>query len=309
MFDNAPRIAYTGGTMGKKDKPDVEILYQDEHVVAVSKPAGLTVVPLRTGEEECVKSVLAARLGREVFAVHRLDRETSGVVVFALDAESHRTLSLQFQNRKVEKVYWAVVHGRPNPPEGAVRLPLARDRNPIRVVIVRKGGKRSRTDYRMLQEFRGYSLVEARPLTGRMHQVRVHLAAIGCPLAVDPLYGGSEALLLSQIKSNYKHKEGQEERPLISRLTLHAYELTVTHPVTQARLSVRAPLPHDFALVLKQLAKHAPSTNTRRTGAGGPGAAATPRDDMQKAPPGDGASLDAHHATGAVQATPAPDET
>ena len=245
--------------MSKKDNGEFEILFQDEHVVAVNKPAGLTVVPLREGKGPCLKEMLAAQLGREVFAVHRLDRETSGVVVFALDADSHRELSLQFQNRKVSKIYWAVVRGKPNPPQGVVRLPLARDKNPIRVVVVRKGGKRSRTNYRVLEKFRGYSLVEARPLTGRMHQVRVHLAAIGTPLAVDSLYGGSAALLLSQIKPDYKLKKDVEERPLISRLTLHARELTFTHPVSQARLTVPASLPRDFALLLKQLAKHAPA--------------------------------------------------
>ena len=241
-----------------KKPPDFEILYQDEHVLVVNKPAGLTVVPLGSGKEKCLKELLAEKLGREVFAVHRLDRETTGVVAFALDAESHRHLSLQFQHREVRKVYWALVRGIPIPPSGAVRLPLARDKNPIKVVVARKGGKSSRTDYRVLQEFHGFSLVEARPKTGRMHQIRVHLAAIGCPLAVDGLYGGTEALYLSQIKARYKQKKSQEERPLMSRLTLHARELTLTHPVSQARFSVLATLPRDFEVLLKQLAKHAP---------------------------------------------------
>lgn len=244
----------------RKTPEDFEILLQDEHVVVVNKPSGLTVVPLRAGKEPCLKELLAARLGREVFAVHRLDRETSGVVIFALDAESHRALSLQFQNRKVTKVYWALVRGRPIPPTGSIRLPLARDKNPIKVVVSRQGGKRSRTDYGVLQEFRGFTLVEARPLTGRMHQIRVHLAAIGCPLAVDALYGETDALLLSQIKSRYKQKKGREERPLMSRLTLHARELTFTHPVSQVRSSVLAPLPRDFEVLLKQMSKHAPSS-------------------------------------------------
>ncbi len=243
--------------MKKSDAAEFEILYQDEHVIAINKPSGLTVVPLGNGKEPCLKEMLAAQLGRQIFAVHRLDRETSGVVVLAFDAESHRNLSLQFQNREVTKVYWAIVRGKPNPPSGSVRLPIARDKNPIRVMVVRHGGKRSRTEYRVLEEFRGFSLIEARPRTGRMHQVRVHLAAVGVPLAVDSLYGDSKALFLSQIKPGYKQKREEEERPLIARLTLHARELTFTHPVSQAPLSVLAPLPHDFALALKQLAKHA----------------------------------------------------
>ena len=243
--------------MSKTPGADIEILYQDEYVLAVNKPAGLTVVPLRTGKEPCLKEILAQRFAREVFAVHRLDRETTGVVIFAFDAQSHRHLSMQFQNRRVRKIYWALVRGRPDPPTGVIRLPLARDKTPIRMIVVRKGGKRSRTDYGLLQAFRGFSLVEARPKTGRMHQVRVHLAAIGTPLAVDPLYGMTEGFYLSQIKPNYKHKKDVEERPLISRLTLHARELTLSHPVSEARLSIQAPLPRDFALVLKQLAKHA----------------------------------------------------
>ena len=260
--------------MGKDGSKRLEILYLDDQVVVVNKPAGLPVIPLRTGKGPSLRELLVEELGgAPCWVVHRIDRETSGVVLFARDSESHRRLSRMFEHREIRKTYVAVVRGRPVPPEGTIELALVRDRdNPTRMTVARRAGKPaqpmageparrmagkpSRTEYRTLEVFRGYSLVELRPVTGRMHQVRVHLAAIGHPRAVDPLYGGVEAVYLSEFKRDYRAKRKQEERPLMGRLSLHARDITFEHPATGEVVFVEAALPRDFAVFLRQLSKH-----------------------------------------------------
>jgi len=236
----------------------LDILYLDEQIAVVNKPSGIPVVPLRSGQGTSLHELLGAHLGGErLYTVHRIDREASGVVVFARDKETHRSLSLMFERREVSKSYLAVVRGRPYPEAGSVELALEPDRHdPTVMTVAHTGGKPSRTDYRTLEVFRGYTLVELHPVTGRMHQIRVHLAALGTPLAVDPVYGGGEAVYLSEFKRDYRQKN-QPERPLIGRLTLHARDIRFMHPVRGNELFVEAPLPHDFDLLVKQLARHA----------------------------------------------------
>ena len=245
--------------MSRKDRKQLEILHLDDHLAAVNKPPGVPVVPARSDTAASLREILAAHLGTEPFVVHRIDRDTSGVVLFARDARTHRELSLMFEHREVEKIYLAVVRGTPFPAEGTIELPLERDRHdPTRMTVARRGGKPSRTDYRTLQTFRGYALVEVRPQTGRMHQIRVHLAAIGHPLAVDPVYGAVEAVFLSEFKRGYRHKESREERPLISRLSLHAREVRLGRRLTGVGPTrFEASFSRDVDVFLKQLAKHA----------------------------------------------------
>lgn len=253
--------------MSRKGRHQCDVLYVDDHIVAVNKPAGVPVIPLRSGSETSFRELVAEYLGGErPHVVHRIDRGTSGVVLFARDSDAHRRLSLMFERREVEKTYLAVVRGNLFPSEGVIEFPLRRDRrNPTRMEVARKGGKPSVTHYRTLEAFRGYALVELKPLTGRMHQLRVHLAAIGHPLAVDSLYGGAEAVCLSEFKRDYRQKKSREERPLISRLSLHALAIRFEHPVSRVgSVLFEAPLPHDFDVFLKQLAKHASSPRPER---------------------------------------------
>jgi RluA family pseudouridine synthase len=240
----------------------LDILYLDEQIAVVNKPAGIPVIPLRSGEGTSLHEVLGAHLGGErLYTVHRIDREASGVVVFARDKQTHRSLSLMFEHREVTKSYLAVVRGRPYPEAGSIELALEPDRHdPTVMTVARSGGKPSRTDYRTLEVFRGYTLLELHPVTGRMHQIRVHLAALGTPLAVDPVYGGGAAVYLSEFKREYRPKKDRPEHPLIGRLTLHARDIRFTHPVRGGELFVEAPLPHDFDLLVKQLARHAQAT-------------------------------------------------
>jgi 23S rRNA pseudouridine955/2504/2580 synthase/23S rRNA pseudouridine1911/1915/1917 synthase len=234
----------------------IEILYEDDRLVALNKPPGVLSIPDRfSPDKPNMHALLGARYER-AWVVHRLDRETSGVICFALDAEAHRHLSLQFETRRARKYYLALVDGLPRPPDGEIDKPIGPHlTQPGKMALTAKG-KPALTLYRVLDTFRQFALVEADIRTGRTHQIRVHFAAIGHALAVDPLYGRREALYLSEIKgARYRLGKDQEEQPLMRRVTLHAHRLELLHPDGQTTLRVEAPPPKDFAALLKQLEK------------------------------------------------------
>jgi tRNA pseudouridine32 synthase/23S rRNA pseudouridine746 synthase len=220
----------------------VVILFEDEHLVAVDKPPGRLVIPGRGVPERTLQEELAERLGR-LWVVHRLDRGTSGVLVFARTAEAHRALNLAFDHREVEKRYLAIVRGEP-PALARIDAAIAPARKG-RMRPARPGdpkAKEAATEVRVLERFSAredlalpaLALVEALPETGRTHQIRVHLAFAGTPLAVDPDYGEKAPLAA-----------GAEV--LLARTPLHAARLALGHPVTGERLLLEAPLPADMA--------------------------------------------------------------
>lgn len=246
-------------------KRPVEILYQDQHLIAVDKPAGIPVEPSRWGEHpEYLSAALLqwaqaqqtedGPLASRPRGLHRLDLGTSGVVLYALSLEAERYYRTLFQKREMEKMYLALVLGEVHE-EGEIDAPLAPDRLVSGRMCVDRHGKDSLTLYRPRELFRGFSLVEAYPQTGRTHQIRVHLASIGHPLAMDPMYGASEGLLLSQLKRGYRPKPGKVERPLMSRLTLHASRLRFVPFEGGEAIEIEAPLPKDFEVTLRQLRK------------------------------------------------------
>jgi len=249
----------------KAGRKSVDVLYQDADLLAVAKPAGLPVEPSRWGEhpEHMGQALLAWAEGKRrddgtvearPRALHRLDLGTSGVLLYALNLEAERHYRAQFAEHTVEKVYHALVIGEMRGPvEIDARLEPDR-RDSARMCVVSKGGKTARTSVRPMQRFRGYSLLEARPETGRMHQIRVHLASIGHPLAVDPTYGGRDQLLLSELKPGYRPKPGRPERPLIDRLTLHAASIRVRGLDGEA-ISIDAPHPKDLRILLSKMEK------------------------------------------------------
>jgi RluA family pseudouridine synthase len=244
----------------------MHILHEDADFLAVNKPAGLATIPGRT-EPESVMDQLARQLARrdrlaeppKLLVVHRLDRDTSGVLLVARHTDAQRKLTSQFGKRTVGKVYWALVAGTPDPAEGEIAIALEPD--PDRPGAMKPTRRRSRTkavsQYRVLEEFRGLSLVEVRPVTGRPHQIRVHFQAIGHPLAVDPIYGSAEGLMLSRFKAGFRLKRGDRERPLIARLTLHALRVGFARPSDGQPMEVEAPLPKDFRATLEALRKWA----------------------------------------------------
>ena len=213
----------------------MKILYEDEHLLVLDKPAGLPVLP--DGWEKdgpyLVKSL--QEIFGKIFIVHRLDKITSGVMVFARDAETHRALNSQFENHQAEKVYHAIVEGNPRWDEKVAKHPLrANVGHKHRTMVDDKNGKPSETRFRVIRRYQEAALIEAKPLTGRTHQIRVHAYALGYPLAGDVLYGAQET-------------HG------IVRPMLHAHSLSLIHPVMNERVKFTTPHPPDFEEALKQL--------------------------------------------------------
>ena len=233
-----------------------EILFEDEQLIVANKPPGLLSIPDRFALEKPNLLALLTNEYGKVWTVHRIDRETSGLICFARNEEAHRHLSQQFEQRTVEKTYLALLDGGATPEAGTIDRPIAESHTQPGKMVVAKKGKNAVTHYQVVERFRLFTLVEARIETGRTHQIRVHFESIGHPLAVDSLYGRREALLLSEIKQKGYHLgRGQEERPLMSRMPLHAWKLALDHPHAGERMEFEAPLPKDFAAVLKQLRK------------------------------------------------------
>lgn len=239
--------------------PPYEILHADDRLVVVNKRPGVLTVPDRFDPHKVNLLTTLRERGGEVFVVHRLDRETSGVLVFARDRDAHRNLNEQFRERDADKYYLALTRGTPHPRENLIDMPIGPDpRGGGRMRIDPHGGKRSATAYETIEVYREYALVRLQLFTGRTHQVRVHMAAIGHPLAVDPLYGGDEALFLSAIKrKRFNLKAGSVERPLLRRVSLHAYQLAFDHPDSGERVEYLAPPPKDFRSTVRQLQKWA----------------------------------------------------
>ncbi len=211
------------------------IIFQDDHILVLDKPAGIPVLPDGWDKDApYLVKILEEEFGK-VWIVHRLDKITSGVMVFARNAESHRALNVQFENHEVEKIYHAIVVGIPRWEEKVARHPLRVNvGHKHRTVVDDRSGKSSETRFNILRRGQAYSWVEAAPKTGRTHQVRVHAAAVGHPLAGDVLYGASES-------------------KIIARPALHAHSLTIMHPTTNERMTFRAEHPNDFATALKLL--------------------------------------------------------
>lgn len=235
-------------------KPD--IIYEDEHLIVVNKQAGLLSIPDRTGSKESLLGLLERQYGK-IFTVHRLDRETSGILCFARNEAAHRHLSLQFEHHTSDKYYLALVDGVLHHDEGEIDKPIGEHPTISGKMAVVHSGKPSLTFYRVLERFKRFSLAEILIKTGRTHQIRVHFQSIGYPLAVDALYGRRAAFILSEIKGkSYKSgKYTEEERPMMERTSLHSSRLRLDHPVTGERMEFKAELPKDFAAILNQLRK------------------------------------------------------
>lgn len=232
-----------------------DIIYQDEAIIVVNKPSDFLTIPDRFAHKlPNLYTTLKDKFG-EVFIVHRLDRETSGIICFARTEASHKSLCRQFEQRETGKIYLTLVQGILQNKTGVIDAALAKDEyRPGRMTVVKKKGKPSITEYKVVEEFERYSLVEANIKTGRQHQIRVHFKHLGHPPAIDPLYADKENIFLSEIKRKYTQAgRGKEERPLMSRTTLHAHRLSFVHPVTGEKVVYEADLPKDFRALLTQL--------------------------------------------------------
>lgn len=247
----------------------VPVVFEDEHLLALNKPAGLLSSPdrydpkrpnlmalLHTGIAKPAQWARARNLTYLANA-HRLDFDTTGVFLTAKSKDVLRALADQFGSEKPHKVYYAIVQGHPAEPVFEVDARLAHcERRLGAMRVSAKQGKKSITRFELVETFRSWSLIKCLPLTGRTHQIRVHLQHAGLPIVADQLYGGGP-LLLSQLKRGYRVKPGELERPLAGTLALHAASLEIEHPVAGGRFTITAPMPNAMEVALKYLRKFA----------------------------------------------------
>jgi 23S rRNA pseudouridine1911/1915/1917 synthase len=220
----------------------LDILYEDEHMLVVNKPAGMPVHP---GPGHASKTLVNALLAhcpdlpgiggvQRPGIVHRLDKDTSGLIVVAKDERAHNGLSSQLKDRRMQKTYLALVEGRVRPSEALIDAPIGRDPNSRRLMMVRGvTGRDAQTSYRVRSQYEHCALVEVTLHTGRTHQIRVHFASIGHPVVGDEVYGHKSAL--------------------VGRQFLHAWRLAFRHPVDGRELAFEAPLPEDLNAALAEL--------------------------------------------------------
>lgn len=234
-----------------------DIIYFDDDIILVGKQSGVLTIPDRFDKTlPNLRSMLEERFGR-IFVVHRLDKETSGIMVFARNPFSHKDLNIKFENLQVEKIYHTIVSGWVAQDAFDIDIPLRTSPSNPNLTIPSTRGKESLTKIRVLERFTIATLLECNLVTGRHHQIRAHCAAIGNPLLVDELYGTSSAFYLSRIKRRYNLQKEEVERPIISRLTLHSYSLRFEHPRTSEEIYFECNYPRDFAAVLNVLRKYA----------------------------------------------------
>ena len=230
------------------------IIFEDDDFIALNKPSGLLSIPDREGKELSLKSLLQEKYG-QIFTVHRLDKDTSGLIVFAKNETAHRDLSMQFEERQTEKIYVGLVLGSPANQSGTINLPIAENMVTKGTMIINRRGKESITDYEVLDSFGSYSWMQFRIHTGRTHQIRVHMKDMGHPIVCDELYGDGKPLLLSSLKNKFKLSKNElEERPILNRLALHAYKLSFSQPNGE-KTTLQADLHKDLKASLQQLTK------------------------------------------------------
>ncbi len=230
------------------------VIFENDDFIALNKPSGLLSIPDREGKDVSLKTLLQEKYP-DIFTVHRLDKDTSGVIVFAKNEELHRHLSIQFGERQTEKIYVGLVLGSLINKKGSIDKPIAENTVRRGVMMIHQRGKPSLTEYEVIDDFSVYSWLQFRIYTGRTHQIRVHMKDVGHPIVCDEIYGDGKPVFLSSFKSKFKLSKNEEtERPILGRLALHAWKLkfTDTHGKT---FDLEAPLPKDLRATLQQLEK------------------------------------------------------
>lgn len=232
-----------------------DIIFENDHFIAINKPSGLLSIPDRFGKDPSLKTLLQEQPGK-IFTVHRLDKDTSGLIIFAKDEATHKDLSQKFEGREVEKYYLGLVNGTMMKREGTIDVSIMEHPGKTTLMMTHKKGKPSITDYKVLEEFGLYSWVQFQIHTGRTHQVRVHAKYLGNSIVCDELYADGQPIFLSSIKRRFKLSKNElEERPILNRLALHSSQLKFTD-ANGNRHELEAPLAKDLKALLQQLKKN-----------------------------------------------------
>ncbi len=257
-------------TNPKPEDLPIEVVYEDEYLAVVNKPAGMVTHPARGNWRGTLVNALQFHFDRlstlagefRPGIVHRLDRDTTGLLVVAKDERIHHKLAFQFEHRSVRKEYLALVYGVPQRDSDYIEQPIgfhpvSREKMAIRSAS--DGGKSAATFYKVEKRFRGYALVRCHPRTGRTHQIRIHLTHIGHPIVADKLYSGRDRLTLDALKNADRRDlrlVEETETVLFDRQALHAHVLNFVHPATGKELSLTGALPADFVRTLEALEAH-----------------------------------------------------
>jgi 23S rRNA pseudouridine1911/1915/1917 synthase len=245
----------------------LDVLYEDEHLAAINKPADMVVHPARGHWTGTLVNALRHRFPQlsglngdyRAGIVHRLDRDTSGVILVAKEEQTHKDLALLFEHRKVFKEYLAITAGMLDRDSDYIEGRIAHHKlDRVKMMIADdevEDAKDACTYYEVIERFRGFTFCRCQPRTGRTHQIRVHLASVGCPILADKVYSGRDKLRLADLAPGVE--EGTDE-VLLPRQALHAHRLRFRHPRTGTVLEAQAPLPAEFARTLEALRKHRP---------------------------------------------------
>lgn len=237
----------------------LDILFEDDHFAVINKPSAMVVHPARGNWKGTLTAALAhhfqslSDVGGPVRpgVVHRLDRDTTGVIVVAKTNHAHFALCQQFEDRSTEKEYFAIVAGRPDRDRDVIDEPIGvhpYQREKMAIRANHETSKPARTFYEVVERFAGFAVVRVKPKTGRTHQIRVHMAHIGCPVLCDKQYGGRSQITRAELR-----RTGDDATVLLARQALHALRLRIAHPTTGEPMEFHAPLPPDMQAVLDEL--------------------------------------------------------
>ena len=235
---------------------EFSIIFENDDFVAINKEAGVLTIPDRHDDTQLsLYKILNQKYGK-IFIVHRLDRNTSGLILFAKNEATHKYLSQLFEQRNIEKKYLGIVRGSMPDKNGSINEPIGD--HPVKkgVMTITRKGKPSLTNYEVLEDYGIYSLVQFDIQSGRTHQIRLHTKSVGHPIICDAVYGDGKPVLLSSFKKKYKLSQHDlEERPIINRLALHSHSLHFKD-LNQKDFSLKAPIPKDMKALLQQLKKN-----------------------------------------------------
>lgn len=235
---------------------DLDIQFEDNQIIVINKPANLLTIPDRYNKELPSLNIILKSIYKEIYVVHRLDYGTSGIILFAKTSEAHKFLSEQLNQRKINKIYSVILEGILPQDTLKIDIPLLPNPKGKGGVIPSIRGKEAISIFTVEKKYTIATLVSVQLLTGRLHQIRAHSAAVGYPLLVDELYGNNKEFYISTIKKRFNLKKGSEEHPIISRPTLHSKKVIFTHPA-KGEMTIEADYPKDFKATLQVLDKYA----------------------------------------------------